>query len=153
MLKDGTFTNEADTVRGFLIPDAIHPPTFFANYAQLTPSPDELAGISVRPSPSIAVFQKGANAPLGYPRWFLAAYPDVVLWVAQQADEDATEILVTAFGMDRAMAMGRSLGPEEAMKHMQEEMNDDEGQLRPIYLRGFVDLFRKKTNRNLECSI
>jgi len=122
----------------FLIPDNISSFSFKGNYeilrhnsrklyqahALLVDEPD----FSKHGTKSIDELARFGNQPLGYRDWFIAAYPDVVLWFQDVKDKKAMEI------------MGN---PSE------EDIFDEEHKIKGEYLRKIVDSYKKK----LECSL
>ena len=149
---DDEFPDKNKLLENFFIPDAIDPLTFAANYAELLPFPVPFPG---RSTPSTATFQHGVNAPLGYPRWFLAAYPDVVLWIVKRFrdNEERTmaQLITAAIGRENFRRLVQTHGAENAAEMTLRELRDND-HIKPAYLRRFVDLYRTQTNRYLECS-
>ncbi len=125
-------------VDSFLIPDNINPVSFKANYeilrhnsrklyqshASLANEPD----FSKQGTQTIDELAKFGNQPLGYSDWFIAAYPDVIIWFQDVKDEKAMEI------------MGN---PSE------QNIFDEEHKIKGEYLRKIVDSYKKR----LECSL
>lgn len=124
-------------VDNFLIPDKINPVSFKANYeilrhnsrglykshASLVDEPD----FSNDGTKTIDELAKLGNQPLGYRDWFIAAYPDVIMWFQDLKDQEAMEIL-------------GNLSDNEVF--------DEEHKIKSEYLRKIVDSYQKK----LECS-
>src|SRR5450756_2677007 len=68
--------------REFFIPDSIAPSVYLANVGSLMEQAAEESG--VQPTPSAAKMALSMQHPIGFPTWFLAAYPDVALWFTSQ---------------------------------------------------------------------
>ena len=68
----------------FMIPDKISPHLFLTNWNALASG----APINSSCTQSLRKYLFPFNRPSGYPIWFLATYPDIVLWVAQCAKID-----------------------------------------------------------------
>jgi len=121
----------------FLIPDSINPVSFKANYEILRHNSRELyqshaslvnePDFSKHGTKTIDELAKFGNQPLGYRDWFIAAYPDVIMWFQDLKDEEAMEI------------MGN---PAE------EDVFDEEHKIKVEFLRKIVDSYNKK----LECA-
>ncbi len=155
--KQGAFDEfphpDKDTVlETFLIRDAINPLVFFANYASLSPR-TAFEALPVQPTPSAVAFKQGLNAPLGYPRWFLAAYPDVVLWLANSDQRTMLRTIATVYGAEKASQLTQVHGIEKAMEMIERDLHDDDKRFKTPYLRRLVDLYRSGSNRSLECSL
>lgn len=125
-------------VDNFFIPDKINSLSFKANYEILRHNSKELyqshaslvdePDFSEHGTKTIDELAKLGNQPLGYRDWFIAAYPDVIMWFQDVKDEEAMEI------------MGN---PSE------EDVFDEERKIKGEYLRKIVDSYKKK----LECSL
>jgi len=123
-------------INDFFVPDGISPLAFSANLAALTGRPIE----EYPPTPSVAVSDTKAalagnddsgliartTAPSGYPTWFLAAYPDVALWMNRKVEKDAQAVL-TAVGELPS-------GPTSE------------------FFRRLIQAYRKETRQGLECA-
>jgi hypothetical protein len=123
------------TINRFFVPDGINPLAFTANLAALTGRPIE----ECPPTPSVAITEMAglagnadsgllarSTAPIGYPTWFLAAYPDVVLWMSRKVEQDAQAALT---------AVGEV--PSEPTSE---------------FFRRLIQAYRKETRRRLECT-
>jgi hypothetical protein len=81
------------------------------------------------------------GVPLGYPNWFVAAYPDVMLWATKAADaSDSDSILFKAFGIEKT----------EDFENLQ--LLDNQKHFKNEFLRKLVDFYLRTTNLTLECS-
>lgn len=124
-------------VDNFLIPDKINPVSFKANYEILRHNSRELyqshASLVSEPdfskdgTKTIDELAKFGNQPLGYRDWFIAAYPDVIMWFQDVKDDEAMKI------------MGN---PSE------EDVFDEDHKIKAEYLRKILDSYNKK----LECT-
>jgi len=138
MEQDEEGTKEFRQIVGnFLIPDDISPNKFRANWIALfrhgVPSLLD-DGENVNPTPSLQMFSLVTNRPLGYPEWFLAAYPDVASWVTTSVEEDE-ETFSNIFG-----------------NISDDELLDGEGRIKGEFLRTLIDTYCMETGRTLECS-
>ena len=78
--------------------------------------------------------------PLGYPNWFVAAYPDVVAWAIEAVDSSEQNIL-KAFGF---------VSVEEYEKY---DRLDEERHFKHELLRKLVDFYIEYINSRLECAV
>jgi hypothetical protein len=144
-------TNMHELMRVFFLPDSINPPDFLGNFLELSevePGPSH-AGAS-KPSPSATTFDKGVNAPAGYPNWFLAGYPDVVVWLASRGESAMLRISAEAlYGVEGAKELVRLHGLQRIGELMDEHFEEfDLPQLRRL-----VTIFARDTKRPLECAL
>lgn len=118
------------------VPDAIEPIVFITNWrsllaeavARFDPKGQDMSEFL---SPSIAALCDPLNRPSEYPRWFIAAYPDVVTWFSNWEASEKQELLVS-------VAMQRGY--------------DQENQFTLEALRALVDVYKTSTGTRLECS-
>jgi len=145
------FPNKDELLKSFFLADSINPLAFMANYFEVCGSwPSESPAEVGAPTPSAVAFQKGLDAPTGYPRWFLAAYPDVALWVASRDDNTMLRVVAEAlYGAEDAKGLIRSHGEERAGKLIDEKLRD----LDLSQLRRLVTIYRRDNRNRLECSI
>src|SRR5271167_755201 len=143
--------NANELVRFFFLVDSINPTDFLANYVDVSGSvqvkaPVEPAG----PTRSTATFRQGENAPPGYPRWFLAAYPDVVLWLAAKDEDSMIRTSAEAlYGFEGAKELVRIHGLKRIADLMEEKFEDfDIPQLRRL-----VECYCRDTRKRLECAM
>ena len=123
--------------REFFMPDSIAPSVYLANVTALLEQSAEENG--VQPTPSAARMAVSMQHPVGFPTWFLAAYPDVALWFTVQdgADRKTIDTEVTR----------RSAASGTASSHLV----DENGFFAHAVLRTLVDLYREQTGSTLEC--
>ncbi len=148
-LDDVPNTNEL--LKTFFLPDSINPADFLANYVELSGSPPATSPDEAgKPTTSAAAFDKGVKAPPGYPRWFLAAYPDVVLWLSSQDEMAMLRISAEAlYGAEGAKELIRIHGVERIGELMDEKFEEfDLAQLRRL-----VTIFGGDTRKRLECAL
>lgn len=123
-------------VLDFLVPDNINPTKFHANLVVLSrgglPVIDEDPVIN--PTPSLEKFYNPVARPLGFPNWFIIAYPDVASWVREQGNMQS--FFRKIFG-----------------KVTEDQLLDEEQYLKCEYLRGLVDAYREGIADRLECGI
>jgi hypothetical protein len=129
----------AHFAREFFIPDKVAPGIYLANVAVLMGPDTQQEGDAV-PSPSAVQLADPRQRPLAFPTWFMAAYPDVVLWFAgrEGPDRASTDAELTR----RATASGTAAG----------HLIDHEGLLTHAVLRALVDMYREQTGAVLECA-
>ena len=127
-------------VKEFFTQDNIDPKKFFANYkiisngsrkiyqssAHLTDEPD----LSVFGTKTIDSICSPLDWPLGYERWFISAYPDVVVWITHVADETEK--------------------PELSFPEITEYSITENGKIDFKTLRLLIDKYKK--NNTLECA-
>lgn len=146
-----TAGNANELMRLFFLEDSINPPDFLANFIEVTaaePKPfHEGAG---KATPSAATFDKGANAPPGYPSWFLAAYPDVVVWLASRDENAMLRVSAEAiYGVEGAKELVRMHGLQRIGELMDEKFEEfDLPQLRRL-----VSIYCNNTKKRLECAL
>ena len=154
MVNAGTLDealNANELVRFFFLVDSINPTDFLANYVDVSGSVQVKAPVEPgKPTRSTATFRQGENAPAGYPRWFLAAYPDVVVWLAAKDQDSMLRISAEAmYGPEGAKELIRIHGLKRISELMDEKFEGfDMGQLRRL-----IAGFRRDTRKRLECTI
>jgi len=96
---------------------------------------------------SRASFWSRINRPLGIPLWFLATYPDVMVWLDEQqekyyhnTDDESAELKL--FGIKKAV-------PNENMK----DFENSKGKIRSKYLRNLVQSYKEATGKEPEIAI
>jgi len=135
-------------VTGFLIPDNISPTKFRANNIDLvrTPLTDLLldeADKKAVPTPSLKTLRSVGNRPIGYPEWFLAGYPDVVIWAAN---------IFSPMRVSRNEPLAKNTFRDILGNISSEnELLDGDRFIKHRYLRALVEAYRRKTGRILEC--
>lgn len=128
-------------IKDFLLSDNIDGNKFKANFEilknqsrEIYKSSSELLNepyLGDEGTHSIDKLAPRTNRPLGYSDWFIAAYPDVVLWCSNLPDEIFQDIL----GDDS-----------------EKEGLDKDQEIKLIYLRRIVNAYKKIGNK-LECEI
>lgn len=151
-------TNEAkEIIEAFFVPDRVNPLIFWGNCEALvrggSPSLLDLAGQekSYEPTPSLSPFMWIADRPGGMPLWFIAAYPDVLLWHRNQLRE-----YKTAHGRDEDGFYAKLYGLDLTDPNLEERLDnfvDSEGNLRPNTLRILVQSYKDKTGREFETAL
>ena len=154
MVNAGTLEeaqNASELVRLFFLVDSINPTDFLANYVDVSgPVQVKAPAEPGKPTRSAASFRQGDNAPAGYPRWFLAAYPDVVVWLAAKDQDSMLRISAEAmYGAEGATELIRIHGLQRITDLMDEKF---EGFDLP-QLRRLIAGFRRDTRKRLECAI
>src|SRR5664279_1269305 len=115
--------------REFFIPDSIAPSVYLANVDALMEQAAEESG--VQPTPSAAKMALSMQHPIGFPTWFLAAYPDIALWFTSQDGPDRKAI--------DAEVTRRSTASGAAANHLV----DENGFFSHPVLRTLIDLYRE----------
>lgn len=142
--------NANELVRFFFLVDSINPTDFLANYVDVSGSVQVKTPVEpARPTRSAASFRQGENAPAGYPRWFLAAYPDVVVWLGAKDQDSMLRISAEAmYGPEGAKELIRIHGLQRITDLMDEKFEGfDLAQLRRL-----IAGFRKESRKRLECA-
>jgi len=143
--------NANELLSTFLLPDSIRPSDFLANYVEVSGStPEKPLDANRKPTVSAANFAKGANVPLGYPRWFIAAYPDVVMWLSSQDETGILRISAEAlYGVEGAKELIRIHGFKRIGELIEEKFEEfDQAQLRRL-ATGYC----RDTRKRLECAM
>jgi hypothetical protein len=139
------------------IPDKIHPETFIANYKALShdfSATEILLGIEKKnqPTPSLSHFTHVANRPPAFPLWFIAAYPDVLLWFDNKGKE-----YIETHGRDydgQGMLLLNLLGIDPTTPNLEEsDILDGEGKSRPNILKNLVKSYKDATGKELETAV
>jgi len=153
LVNAGTLDEVIDAnelLRHFFLADSIDPTDFLANYVEVSGSLPVKAPVEAgKPTRSAIAFGQGLDAPPGYPRWFLAAYPDVALWLASQDETSMLRISADAlYGPEGARELIRLHGLKRITDLMDEKFeNFDHSQLRRL-----VTGFCRDTRKRLECA-
>ncbi len=143
--------NTNELLNSFFLPDSINPADFLANYVEVRGTPSATLPVGAgKPTASAAAFDQGVNAPPGYPRWFLATYPDVVLWLSSQDEMTMLRISAEAlYGAEGAKELIRIHGVQRIGELMDEKFEEfDLSQLRRL-----VTTFGRDTRQRLECAL
>lgn len=140
-------------VKTFLIPDSISPAKFRVNALHLCGWLSYLhafkVSFNIPPSQSVAALSSVKDIkPLGfkaYPYWFLAAYPDVVMWAANIFTFDFKVNDLCAFTTDDNVLRDifGDIGRENELA--------DGCFIKHKHLRALVEGYRNKTGLTLEC--
>jgi hypothetical protein len=143
--------NANELMRMFFVADSIDPADFLANYVEVCESlPVKPPVEPGKPTRSAAAFEKGASVPPGYPRWFLAAYPDVVLWLSSQDENSMLHIAAEAlYGNEGARELVRIHG----IKRIKELIDEKFEAFDIFQLRRLVTGFVRDTQKRLECAM
>ena len=146
-----------EIVEAFLMPDKINPLSFSDNCeALLRQSMTSLREIAdseknPQPTPSVSQFIAVMDRPVGMPLWFIAAYPDVLLWYDNQVGE-----YMKAHRPDRdslTVFSAKLFGLDPTDPNLEKKLGDStdkEGKLLPNILRNLVQSYKDKTGRELE---
>ena len=142
-------------VSKLLIRDRINPEKFVHNYGYLArggmKSFHEFYGIddgSGCPTPTAKELADPLKRLGAYPNWFLAAYPDVAVWLQ--------EVFVRGYRNESDPMVARVYGAMEEVLgkgFSAEEMRDDDGLMNFDYLKALVSTHRGVSGSQLECSV
>lgn len=118
----------------FFLPDEIRFTNFIGNYTALKNESDEIIsyqGNKLIPNTtsSIKKLLSPLDRPIGYPQWFVASYPDVVVWIANLSESEQ----------------------ENLLGNLSENDFDHERMIKPNFLRHLVEIYRYRTKKKLEC--
>lgn len=161
ILSIGSAKEAKEIVEAFFVPDKIDPLRFWYNCEALplcgmTSAAIELLGIekSREPTPSLSQFTEVLDRPSFVPLWFIAAYPDVLLWHKNKLreyknvhgwDEDGLAALnAKLFGLDLT---------EQNLEKKLDNFIDSEGNPRPNTLRNLLQSYKEETGRELETAV
>jgi len=160
ILSIGSAKDAKEIIEAFFIPDKINPLSFSYNCEALLrqgmPSLRDIADPeqSPQPTPSLSRFIAVHDRPVGMPLWFIAAYPDVLLWYDNQVGEYMNvhrpdEDSLAAFS---AELFGLDLTDPNLQKKLRDSI-DKEGKFHPNILRNLVQSYKDKTGRELETAV
>jgi hypothetical protein len=160
LLSIGSMKEAKEIVGAFFVPDKIHPLNFYYNCEALLlegmPSLGVIASPEKSPQPtsSLSRFVPVIDRPLGVPLWFIAAYPDVLLWYdnevgeymkAHRPDRDSLTVFsANLFGLDPT---------DPNLEKKLNDSKDKEDKLRPNILRNLVQSYKDKASRELETAV
>ncbi len=130
-------SNPIEIINLFFIKDKINIDLFIANLMYLEAGMPELYQGEHEPTPCIFHFGTRGSRPFGYPKWFIAAYPDVVLWIAEKIKEDENNLY-------------KLTNTDE--NYFKNNSNFIDGLFANNLLRAFLEKFSNETN-NFECSL
>lgn len=114
-----------EVVEMFLKLDEINETCFMSNYRFLSDN------IDVNGTTKSIHHFSSINIPLGYDKWFIAAYPDVVNWFQDLSDKEMTLVLGN---VDK------------------KNFFDDKHKVKMVFLRKIVDSFTD-SHKRLECAL
>jgi len=160
LLSIGSAEEAREIIDAFFLPDKINPLTFWGNCEALLrgghPSLEDLLDgkKSCQSTPSLSRFTWIADRPVGMPLWFIAAYPDVLLWYdnqvgdymkAHRPDEDSLAAFsADLFGLDPT---------DPDLEERLDSFVDKEGKFRPNILRKLVESYKDKIGKVLETAV
>jgi len=145
-------------IEDFIIPDKINPLAFSDNYETLLrggmPSAREFLGLETghKPTASLSQFARMIDRPVGMPLWFIATYPDVLLWY----DNTVAEYMKTHMLREDSLTLfsAKLCGIDVLSPNLKEEdLVDSEGKIRPNILRNLVESYKDKAGKELETAI
>lgn len=142
-----------EIIRDLLVPDEISPRVFGRNFLALLCEDWRQSGEylgraeDTEPPASLYPFIPAWNRPVGFPLWFIAAYPDVVRWYQGQLAESRGE-----YGNDSTLIL-RLLGLDPEAGGLTEDDVLDGGEIRPSSLRHLVATYKVTTGKALDSSV
>jgi tetratricopeptide (TPR) repeat protein len=132
----GEVNNPQYIITSFLLPDGINIDVFKANLLFLEIGMLPLYQGEYEPSESILKYESILIRPVGYPEWFIAAYPDTIDWVDEKVTEDKSNL---------------SKITQKDFHFLQNESNFINGKFSFEILRNILDYY-KNANMCFECS-
>ena len=157
ILSIGSAKEAKEIIGSFMMPDKINPLSFSDNCEALLrqgmPSLRDIADSekNPQPTPSVSRFIAVMDRPVGMPLWFIAAYPDVLLWYDNQVGE-----YMKAHRPDRdslTVFSAKLFGLDPTDPNLEKKLGDSmdkEGKFRPNILRDLVQSYKDKTGKELE---
>jgi len=151
---------DAEQIIDILIADKIDPQIFLSNLEALLreglPSVNDLFGVEEKkkhkPTESVSHFTFIANRPLSAPLWFLAAYPDIIVWLGEQEEKyiKSHNRDYEGWGIKMAKLFGMNIedGPLN-----ENQIMDSKGKTRPKYLKNLVQSYKDVTEKALETTV
>lgn len=160
ILLIGSAKEAKEIIEAFLVPDKIDPLRFSYNCEALlrrgTPSLRERLGLEKSPEPtqSLSQFTDVLDRPSFVPLWFIAAYPDVLLWHKSKLreyknvhgrDEDGLAALnAKLFDLDLT---------DPNLEKKLDNFIDSEGNPRPNTLRNLLQSYKEETGKEFETAV
>jgi len=148
---------DVEQIIDILIADKIDPQAFLPNLEALLreglPSINDFFGIGEKkkhkPTESVSHFTSIVNRPLGIPLWFLAAYPDVMIWLDEQEEKymKSHNRDYNGWGVKMAKLFGMNI---EDGSLNENQIMDSKGKTRPKYLKNLVQSYKDSTEKALE---
>lgn len=151
---------DVDQIIDIFIADKIDPQVFLSNLEALLreglPSINDLFGVGEKkkhkPTESVSRFTSIVNRPLSIPLWFLAAYPDVMVWLDEQEKKyiKSHNRDYDGWGVKMAKLFGMSIddGPLN-----ENQIMDSKGKTRPKYLEKLIQSYKDVTEKALETAV
>jgi hypothetical protein len=137
----------------YLIPDYIDPTKFYANWIFIMHSISERSSnsnvaINIKATPSLLVFlpHLAERLKLGYPYWFIAAYPDVANWVWGDEASNNMDVVIASRMLKKSSVDESQVTEIQIYNRMMGY--DSSGEL----LRILIDSYHKDTGNTLECT-
>lgn len=161
LLSIGSMEEANEIIDKFFVADKINPVSFWGNLIALfRDSLPILQRIdfglkqSDETTKSISQFTAVLDRPSFAPSWFIAAYPDVLVWHRDQLREYRTtnrcdegglaELNAKLFGLDLS---------DPALDQKPNDFVDNEGKARPNILRNLVQSYKDRISRKLETAV
>lgn len=149
---------DVEQIINMFIADKIDPQVFISNLKTLLrrgmPSFNDFWGVKGghKPTKSVSHFTSIINRPIGVPLWFLAAYPDVMVWFHEQQEK----YLKSYNFDDNAMAVKTAklfgIKIEDADIDENQIMNSNR-QYRSKYYKNLVQSYKDAADKKLEVSV
>lgn len=132
-----------------LIPLFINPLKWIDNSIWLeTEGMPQLRGYKdLRPSSSVKEWTRRMDRPMGVPDWFLAAFPDVALWAAIEAED------LSLIHDERALAVQGNLIARYETVYPGDTLKTPNGLLSLCYLKNLAEFYYNCLGRRPECRL
>jgi len=157
---------DIEQIIDILIADKIDPQAFISNLETLLrgglpssiffPTINDLFGVEekkkYKPTESVSHFTFIVDRPPGTPLWFLAAYPDVMVWLNEQEEKyiKSHNRDYDGWGVKMAKLFGINI---EDGKLNENQIMDSKGKTRPKYLKNLIKSYKDKTEKALETAV
>jgi len=132
-----------------LIPLCINPLKWIDNtiWLETQGMPQVRGDKDLHPTPSVTQWTRRMDRPTGFPDWFVAAFPDVALWAAIEAENRSL------MSDERALAnLGNLIARYEAV-YPGDIMETPVGLLSLCYLRNLAEFYYNCLGRRPECRL
>jgi hypothetical protein len=151
---------DVEQIIGILIADKIDPQAFLSNLETLLlggmPSINDFFEVREKkehkPTESVSHFTFIENRPPGMPLWFLAAYPDIMVWLTKQEKKYIKSHNRDYDGWGVKMSKLFGIKIEDGQLN-ENQIMDSKGKTRPKYLKNLVQSYKDVTEKALETAV
>lgn len=132
-----------------LIPLCIDPLKWIDNTVWLETQgmPQLSGGKDLHQTPSVREWTRRLDRPMGFPVWFLAAFPDVASWAAKEAGERSLKHDA------RALAIQENLIARYETVYPGDITQTPDGKLSLCYLKNLAEFYYNCLGRRPECRL